>query len=518
MLDIEGFRKAGYAAVDQICDYYHALQKDTLPVAAQVEPGFLFDQIPGQAPEEGEPWETINDDFKNVIMKGITHWQAPTFMAYYPCNATFEGGLADLHAAMISNPGFNWGCSPSVTELEIVTLNWVAKLLGLSSDFYSTSFHSKGGGIILGSASEVALTVAVAARERALSLLAVDSPEPEGQSDDGDQRAQAAAQWRARHTSQLVMYGTTQTHSVAAKAALILGLDFRALEVTKADGFALRGHTLKAALEEDEKRGRTPFMLIASLGTTSSGAVDHFQEIVEVAKSHPRLWIHVDAAYAGVALSLPEVREHCYPAGLDQVDSFSTNLHKWGLVQFDCSPLLIKDRSALSSALTITPEFLKTRHGDAGSVLDMRNLQIPLGRRFRSLKIWFVLRSWGAQGFRAHLRKSIEEAKLFEELLHSDERFELVAPPHFALRVFRLRGPDTAQADTLNRRLWDVLQTRNAELLLTQTVLPEVGFCIRLVTGAPLTTQAHIHQAWKVIQECADRAIATGGDVLDHKD
>lgn len=336
-------------------------------------------------------------------------------------------------------PGFNWACSPSVTELEIITLDWIAKMLGLNESFWSTSSSGTGGGIILGSASEVALTVAIAARERALHEIgkrspptqeevptdtptylvngngaadaaAIKEPEVSGSTDSNEapkkqsfEPGQAAvavenstlkapaalAQWRGSLTARLVMYGTTQTHSVAAKAALILGLDFRALPVKKEDGFALRGATLKAALEEDDGAGRVPFMLIASLGTTSSAATDNLTEVMEVAKDHPSLWVHVDAAYAGVALALPEVRPQCHMDALQQVDSFSTNYHKWGLVQFDCSPLLVRDRTALSSALTVTPEFLKTRskQGEKASLLDMRNMQIPLGRRFRSLKV-----------------------------------------------------------------------------------------------------------------------------------
>lgn len=375
------FRKAGYAAVDSICDYYARLQRNELPVASQVQPGFLSKLIPDHAPEDGEPWDLISSDYQSKIMPGITHWQSPSFYAYYPGNATFEGGLADLHAAMISNPGFNWACSPSVTELEIITLDWAARMLGFSEDFLSTSPSGKGGGIILGSASEVAVTVAIGAREKALSLIAEDYPPPQAangeeahtttngaaqngvhatsvahlQQDDPAQldpdaavaaedsashqaavagenatlkAASALAKWRGDLTSRLVMYGTTQTHSIAAKAALILGLDFRALEVMAEDGFSLRGATLEAALKEDEAAGRVPFMLVCSLGTTSSAATDNLDEIVEVAKTRPTLFLHVDAAYAGVALALPEVREKLYPKALQQVDSFSTNYHK----------------------------------------------------------------------------------------------------------------------------------------------------------------------------------------------
>lgn len=551
-MDIEAFRKAGYAAVDDICDYYQKLQNDSVPVQAQVEPGFLAKVVPSQAPEEGEAWDIIARDYREQVLPGVSNWQHPNFHAYFPCAATLEGGLADLHAAVLSNPGFNWTCSPSSTELEVIVLDWMAKMLGLSQDFHSDSPSGKGGGIILGTASEVAVTVAIAARERALVIMAEKEPPPSSapstatppQNDhpqangkahsdavaaleaEGHQAAslEAAtikaasvlAKWRGGLTSRLVMYGTTQTHSIGAKAALILGLDFRALEVTAEDGFALRGKTLERALQEDEAMGRVPFMLIATLGTTSSGAIDNLPEIVQVARTRPTLYLHVDAAWAGVALSLPEARDVLYPEALKQVDSFSTNYHKWGLVQLDCSPLWVRDRTALSNALTITPEFLRTRQGDANPVLDFRNLQMPLGRRFRSLKVWFVLRSYGLKGFRNYLRSGISMADHFEKLLSQDDRFELVAPPSFSLRVFRLRGTSqangdghekTQDVDALNRAFWEALQKRTDEIWLTQTILPQTGFCVRLVVGSPFTKEEHIDKAWKVIKECAEEAL-----------
>lgn len=224
--------------------------------------------------------------------------------------------------------GFNWAVSPSVTELEIITLDWIAKMLGLSESFWSTSTSGTGGGVILGSASEVALTISIAAREKALGIMAEADPAPQVSANGSPKSSLALSTWRSKLTSKLVMYGTTQTHSVAAKAAIILGLDFRALPVTKEDNYALRGETLETALAEDEAHGRVPFILIASLGTTSSGAVDRIDEIVQVAKARSTLWVHIDAAWAGVALSLPEVRKDMYPDAIDQVDSFSTNYHK----------------------------------------------------------------------------------------------------------------------------------------------------------------------------------------------
>lgn len=447
------------------------------------------------------------------------------FFAYFPANVTFEGLLADLHAAAVNNPGeirhqshhkslmlflpgFNWSCSPSVTELELVTLDWVSQMFGLSDAFRTTS--SKGGGIILNSASEVAITVAVAARERALARLELEETKL-GEACESSDMTESAA-WRGKATSRLIMYGTTQTHSIGVKAAMILGLSFRAIEVRVEDDYALRAEALRQALEEDTAKGLLPFMLIATIGTTSSGAVDNLDEIERVAAQYPQLWIHIDSAYAGVALALPEMREKCYLDAINRyVDSFSTNLHKWGLVQFDCATLHVRDRAALSNALTITPEFLRTKHGDAGSVLDLRNMQLSLGRRFRSLKIWFVLRSYGQKGFRKHLRASMELSDYFNELLRTnDVPFHIVVPPQWSLTVFRIEVKNTSPEaiDGINRLFWDVLQSRNHTLLLTQTLLPGIGFCIRMAIGSPQTRKEDIEKAFKVLCDCADEVLS----------
>ncbi|EST07375.2 Pyridoxal phosphate-dependent decarboxylase [Kalmanozyma brasiliensis GHG001] len=547
-MDIEGFRKAGYAAVDRICDYYSSLS--TLPVSAQVQPGFLSSSIPSHPPIAGEPWSTIDNEYHTTIMPGITHWQHPNFYGYFPCNASFEGCIADLYCASISNPGFNWSVSPSVTELEILMVDWVGRMLGLDESFLSTSEGGKGGGVILGSASEVALTVAIAARERCIGLLAEEYPMPtpsapemngtartEDQSLDAEQdiatSTQTAAQmgesstltastrlaqWRGQLTSRLVMYGTTQTHSIAAKAALILGLDFRALPVSAPD-YSLDGATLQRAIDEDTALGRVPFLLIATIGTTSSGAVDNLTSLLPMIQAHPTMWLHIDAAYAGVCLSLPELRESMHLDAINSgkgVDSFSTNLHKWGLVQFDCSPLLVRDRGDLSRALTVTPAYLRTKHGDAGDVLDLRNLQISLGRRFRSLKIWFVLRSFGIQGFQAHLRRTIELAGVFEQRLREEGEglFEIVAPPRWALVVFRIKPPaseaggEGERSDALNRAFWEDLQELSDKFVLTQTTLPGVGFCVRFVVGSPQTRSEHVEATWELVKGTARRTWA----------
>ncbi len=422
--------------------------------------------------------------------------------------------------------------SPSVTELEILMVDWVGRMLGLDEAFLSTS--GTGGGIILGSASEVALTVAIAARERCIDRLTPQHPMPTVHNGmngvgslDADQDVASAGQsaaevgadatlvantrlakWRGGLTSRLVMYGTTQTHTIAAKAALILGLDFRALPVSAESSYSLSGATLAAAIAEDVALGRVPFMLIATIGTTSSGAIDNLPEIVEVVAKHPTLWLHIDAAYAGVCLSLPELRAEMHLDAINSaaVDSFSTNLHKWGLVQFDCSPLHVRDRGDLSRALSITPTYLRTKQADAGNVLDLRNLQISLGRRFRSLKVWFVLRSYGLEGFRKHLRTTMQLANHFESLLRADDPglLEIVAQPRWALVVFRMNPKGEAcDVEQLNKAFWDDLEAQSAHFVLTQTSLPEVGFCIRFVVGSPQTQRHHVEQTWKLVAQTA---------------
>ncbi|KAG8681046.1 hypothetical protein FRC09_017799, partial [Ceratobasidium sp. 395] len=302
-MDIEEFRRAGYAAVDAICDYHQTLEQR--PVVAEVEPGYLGKALPNEAPQKGENFEDIARDFQQLIMPGnaqmksskikyikscdcagITHWQHPSFFAYFPTANTFESVLADLLSSSVSNPGFNWACSPACTELEAIVMDWSAKLFGLDPAFCIES--GVGGGVVLTTASDSALTAVIAARSRCTRLrpnIPLDS---------------------------LVIYGTSQTHSLGAKAALVLGLQFRAIQVDVKDNFALRGDTLKAAIEEDLAKGRHPFVLIATVGTTSSGAIDNIPEIGQALREHPDVWLHIDAAWAGVALACPEFREISY--------------------------------------------------------------------------------------------------------------------------------------------------------------------------------------------------------------
>ncbi|KAJ8076912.1 hypothetical protein PM082_001335 [Marasmius tenuissimus] len=310
-MDIEQFRKEGYKAIDQICDYYYALRESKIPVIPPVEPGWLRPLLADSAPQQGEDFAVIAEDYKKHIVPGYTPWQHPSFFAYFPTGFSFEGLIGDIFASAASNPGFNWTASPSCTELEIIVMDWAAQMLGLDRSFYNAS--GVGGGCLQNTASDAALITIVAARRN------YTNRHPEVKLED------------------LVIYVSTQTHSLGLKAALILGLQIRALPVKAEDNFSLRGSTVREALEEDTKAGKRPFILIATVGTTSSGAIDNLPEIKEVAKDYPDLKIHVDSAWLGLALVCPEFRETCYLKEInDLADSFCTNFHKASFISSLC--------------------------------------------------------------------------------------------------------------------------------------------------------------------------------------
>ncbi|TFY73615.1 hypothetical protein EWM64_g10397 [Hericium alpestre] len=325
---------------------------------------------------------------------------------------------------------------------------------------------------------------------------------------------------RARYTTanpgvpleSLIIYVTSQTHSFGKKAALILGLHVRAIDVDEdvRAGWGLDGAKLRQSVKEDRDAGLHPFILVATVGTTSTGAIDRIADLgATIKEKFPFLWLHVDAAWAGVTLSCPEHREKAQLAGINEyADSLCVNFHKWGLTNFDCSALWVRDRGLLVNALDVTPEYLRTKHGDAGTVIDYRNWHLSLGRRFRSLKIWFVLRSFGIEGFQSYIRRCIALSDVFAKYIQESDIFDFVAPPSFALTVFRIApasepNADLAQLNDLNRAFHEALQSHHAELVLTQT---EVGgvFCMRLAVGAARTEERDIVQAWTIIKDVAE--------------
>lgn len=484
-MDIEQFRKAGYQAIDNICDHFYNLQN--LPVRPDVEPGFLAKSLPDAPPEKGEDFQLIADDYHKVILPGMTYWPHPSFFGYFPTACTFEAILGDLYASSVPNPGFNWAASPAATELEMVVMDWLAKLFHLSPDFLNSS--GIGGGALQTTASDSALIAVVAARSK----------------------------YQKNHPDipieKMIVYVTSQTHSLGAKAALVLGVQVRTLEATTEDDFGLRGATLAAALKEDIDMGLHPFVLVGTVGTTSSGAVDDITEIVQTLKSVDRdVWLHIDAAWAGIALSCPEYHDWAHLKAINEyAHSFCTNLHKWGLTNFDASTLWVRNRRWLNDALDVTPEFLRTAQGDAGTAIDYRNWHLALGRKFRSLKVWFVLRAYGTEGFQKMVRRHVNLNEKFIDLVKSSNLLTLVATPSLSLSVFRLDPVDTTSGERRSRSATaDALNTLNVQLhkrlssrsdvWLTQTSLNGT-FCVRLAIGSTNTEEKHIDHVFKLICE-----------------
>ncbi|KAG2493805.1 hypothetical protein HYH03_008024 [Edaphochlamys debaryana] len=470
---VEEFRRMGYRVVDWVCDYYAGL--GARPVRTDVKPGFLAGQLPPRAPESPESFEAVLSDIETRIMPGVTHWQHPSFFAWFPANASFPALLADLIGGALGMVGFSWASSPISTELEMAMLDWMAELCGLPASFRCNGGAGPGGGVIQGTASEAVVVAWLAARARAMR------GRPPGD------------------RLKLVAYGSDQAHSCYQKACRIVGIDHvRVLPASEAHDWALQPEALRAAMEEDVKAGLIPCFLQVSIGTTSSCAVDPVGGLAAVANEYG-VWTHVDAAYAGSAALLPEAREHF--GGLEAVQSYAFNPHKWLLTNFDCCCMWVADSGPLKEALSLTPVFLQ----GVGNALDYKDWQIPLGRRFRSLKLYFVLRMYGAEGLRSFLRHHTALAGAFAAALAADPRFELAAPQRFGLVCFRLRGASRQQSEALLAEL----NASGARFLIHT----ELGgrHTLRLAVGAAGTQLEHVAAAWAAVREAADRVLGEAG-------
>jgi len=477
--DPDDFRRRGRQIVDRIADYMEQLDSSPAatpppPVLAALAPGDLLRALPDHAPELGDSWDSILADFDRLIMPAVTHWQSPNFFAYFPANASGPAILGELLAAGLGVNGFLWQTCPAITELETRVLDWLADLIGLPESF--TSRNGAGGGVIQGTASEAALVALIAARHRA---------DPDALNPG------------------LTAYTSTQAHSSITKAAIIAGLPRSALRLVPVDAhLAMRPDALADMIRSDRAAGLIPFFVAATVGTTSTGAVDPLAPIGELC-AREQLWLHVDAAYAGAALVCPEQRHLI--AGVHNAHSFNFNPHKWLLTNFDCSALWVRDRAALTAALSVTPEYLRNPASDARAVIDYRDWQIPLGRRFRALKLWFVLRHYGSAGLQAHIREHIRIAQIFESLLAQNHRFELVAPRLLSLVCFRLKS-----GDTTTRALMDRVN-HSGKLFLTHSVAP-VGpdatdrLFLRMAIGATHTREEHVRGAWRILAHAAGEA------------
>ncbi|GAB2281853.1 Tyrosine decarboxylase 2 [Dionaea muscipula] len=479
-MDADQLREYGHKMVDFIADYYKTIE--SFPVLSQVEPGYLRKLIPCSAPDHSERLEDVLDDVRTKILPGVTHWQSPDFFAYFPSNGSTAGFLGEMLSAGINIVGFSWITSPAATELEMIVLDWLCKMLKLPEEFLSSG---KGGGVIQGTASEAVLVVLLAARTKALKKAGKDS------------------------LKKLVVYASDQAHSSIKKACQIAGIypeNCRMVKTDSSTDYALSPDVLSNVISQDLAAGLIPIFLCATVGTTSSTAVDPLLPLGKIAKSY-KMWFHIDAAYAGSCCICPEYRH--YIDGVGEADSFNMNAHKWFLTNFDCSALWVKDRDDLTQSLLTDPEYLRNKASELKLVVDYKDWQIPLGRRFRSLKLWMVLRLYGREGLQSYLRNHILLAKHFEELLNQDSRFEVVTPRKFSLVCFRLLPPTKVEdwGNKLNRDLLEAVNS-TGNLFISHTVLSS-KYILRLAVGAPLTEERHINAAWKVLQEKADVLLRT---------
>lgn len=467
----EEFRKQGKQMIDWIADYYENIEK--YPVLSQVKPGEIKSQLPEAPPSESESMEQIMSDVNSIIMPGITHWQSPNFFAYFPANASGPSILGDLLSSGLGVQGMLWATSPSCTELETRVLDWLAEMLQLPEKFKSAS---TGGGVIQDTASSAALSAVLAARERKTNY----------------------------HTNEsgclgnLVAYVSSQTHSSVEKAVKIAGIGKNNLRLIGVDeNLAMSTVLLETAIKKDLQNGLIPFFVCATVGTTSTNAIDPLTEIGKICQ-HYQLWMHIDAAMSGTAAICPEYRYILN--GVELADSFSFNPHKWMFTNFDCNCFFVTDRPVLIKTLSILPEYLKNQATESGAVIDYRDWHIQLGRRFRSLKLWFVIRHYGVNGLRFHIQEHIRIAQQFAEWIRSSDEFNLIAPAPLNLVCFAHKN-----GNDFNRKLLEILNSRG-KMYFTHTVI-NGQFVLRMCIAQTNTEERHVRQAWKTIQETAKEFI-----------
>jgi aromatic-L-amino-acid decarboxylase len=463
----EDFRRHGRDVVDWIADYMDRVEK--LPVLSKAEPGGIRAALPPEAPRQGELFELILEDVDRILLPGITHWQSPNFFAYFPSNNSGPSILGELLAAGLGVQGMLWATSPACTELETHVLDWLVGMLGLPEKFLSSS---EGGGVIQDTASSATLCALLAGRERATGF------QSNATGVDG----------------RLTAYASTQAHSSVEKAVKIAGLGRENLRLVEVgDTFAMRPDALAYAIAEDRRAGKIPCFVCATVGTTSSNAMDPLGEIGRICRDE-RIWLHVDAAMSGTAALCPEFR--WIQEGVEFADSYCFNPHKWMFTNFDCDAFWVADRAALIRTLSVLPEYLRNKASESGAVFDYRDWQVPLGRRFRALKLWFVIRYYGVEGLRHYVRRHVELAQEFRSWVEKSNSFEIAAPAPLNLVCFRHVG-----GDALNENLLEAVNA-TGRLYLTHTTL-NGRYTLRMSIGQSWTQERHVVEAWKAIQRLA---------------
>lgn len=485
------FRELSSRMIDTICAYWQGIE--SRPPLSMAQPGDVLRALPLQAPEEGlgttaASWDEIFGDIESIIMPGLTHWQHPNFYAFFSANTSVPAVLGELLSAGLGVQGMLWATSPACTELEQRMLNWLAIALDLPKHFLfdasAPTTTNSGGGVIEGTASESTLAALLAARQR-LRMHGVDVKR-----------------------ATLKVYASTQAHSSVIKAAMIAGLadgpdDTSAIKLIPTDDqFRLDPQFLANAINADIAAGHVPCMVCATIGTTGVTAVDPIDAIAAAIASckdlSVPLWLHVDAAHSGASLICPEFRWQS--RGLECADSFAFNPHKWLLTNFDCGCLWVRERKWLTAALSITPEYLRNAASESGQVVDYRDWQIPLGRRFRALKLWFVMRHYGIQGLQAYIREHVRLAELFESLVRNDSRLAVLAPRTVNLVCFGYPDGDKARGSQLLNAI-----NASGKAYLTHTVIPATSnhparFALRMAISGTFTQERHVRETWELIK------------------
>ena len=466
----DDFRRHAHALVDWMADYLRDV--GTLPVTPAVAPGDIRRRIPGAPPIDPEPFDALFEDFREIIMPGMTHWNHPGWFAYFPCNNSPPSILGEMLTATLGAQGMSWVTSPAATELEQVVMDWLRQMMGLPDGFV---------GVIQDTASTATLVALLTARERATS-------------------GKAGSAGLAAAGAPLAVYASGEAHSSIDKAVKLAGYGLDLLRhIETDDAYAMRPEALARALEADRSANIRPACVVASIGTTSSTAIDPLRPIAELCR-RSGAWLHVDAAYAGAAAIVPELRSSF--DGMEAADSIVFNPHKWLLTNFDCTAYFVRDPSALLSTFQATPEYLRTAY-DA-DVVNFRDWGIQLGRRFRALKLWFVIRSYGVEGLRAIIRRHVALARELAGWIEADPAFELMAPVPFGLVCFRWRpaGLDDAELDGHNARLLAAVNA-GRDRYLTHTRLGG-RYAIRLVVGQRATEREHVRAAWDAVRKAAE--------------
>lgn len=475
-LDPEEFRSQAHQMVDFIADYYKNIEK--YPVLSQVEPGYLRNNLPENAPYFPESFEAIMKDVQNHIVPGMTHWLSPNFFAFFPATVSSAAFVGEMLCNCFNSVGFNWLASPAMTELEMIVMDWLANMLKLPKAFM---FSGTGGGVLQGTTSEAILCALITARDRKLENIGVD------------------------HIGKLVVYGSDQTHSTYTKACKIAGIfpcNIRSVPTSIESDFALSPAVLRGVLEADLAAGLVPLFICATVGTTSTTAVDPLSQLAKLAEEF-NIWLHVDAAYGGSACICPEFRP--YLDGIERANSLSLSPHKWLLSYLDCCCMWVREPNILVKALSTNPEYLRNKRSEYDAVVDYKDWQIGTGRKFKSLRLWLVMRSYGVANLQRHIRSDVLMAKMFEGLVKSDSRFEIVVPRHFSLVCFRFnpnKEYEPMYIEVLNKKLLDSVNS-TGRVYMTHTIVGGI-YMLRFAVGATLTEDRHVISAWKLIKESAE--------------